>query len=77
MVQATRAHNGALVERVQALAKRVEEMTAENQKAERMQEEFYLHCQDYIEKKKAIEESNRSVKEKLGKEREQSKELER
>jgi predicted transcriptional regulator len=76
LVSATRAHNSALVEKVQHLAKRVEDLTRSSGNVELLKDEFYHHCKEYIEKKKIIGESNKLIEAKLEKEREIKGELE-
>jgi hypothetical protein len=65
LIQATRAHNSALVERVNELAGRVELMTRSTRSVEDLKDEFYQHCKDYVEKKKVIIESNRQLEERI------------
>lgn len=69
LVSGTRAHNNALIVRVQDLAKRVEDLTFSSKHVERLKDEFYQHCADYIDKKKALFTKNQSLKGKLHSER--------
>lgn len=73
---ALQLHNEALLERVQLLADRVETLTYESRNVERLKEEFYQHCRDYIEKKKSVQETVSTLKEKFERERNQKLEVE-
>ena len=65
LVQATQAHNQALTQRVGDLAKRVEDLTFQNRSVERLKDEFYQLCKDYIDKKKIMVENNMQIHDKL------------
>ena len=54
LIAGTKAHNKALIERVGDLAKRVEDLTFDSKHVERLKDEFYQHCTDYIDKKKQL-----------------------
>lgn len=55
----------------------MEELTLESRNVERLRDEFYSLCKDYIERKKLINENNRVMREKLDKERDAKEDLRR
>ena len=44
-------------------------MTRSTRSVEDLKDEFYLHCKDYVEKKKIIAESNRQLEERVNQEK--------
>lgn len=69
LISALKLHNDALLERVQFLAARVESLTFESRHVERLRDEFYQHCTEYIDKKRQIGNSYKEARDMLELER--------
>lgn len=57
------------------MAKRVEDLTATSKNVERLKDEFYQHCKDYVDKKKDLTERNKHIESKLESEKEVKQDL--
>ncbi|CDW91530.1 UNKNOWN [Stylonychia lemnae] len=61
LIYAVKSHNMALMERLDQLALRIEQMTHTTLLAEKTKNEFYGLCQEYLDKKKVIVQDNTNL----------------